>query len=251
MRLTLALVFAAIAWAQPYDLVLAGGHVVDPKNGIDAIRDVAIANGKIARVAASIPASEAKQRVDVSGLYVAPGLIDIHVHVFPRPGLAGVERDSSVNPDAFSFRSGVTTVVDAGTAGLKTFPEFRKQVIDRARTRVLAMLNIVAAGMGTGQEDDPKQLDVAGAVAMAQANNDVIVGYKSAHYGGEGWESINAAVAAGRKADLPVMVDFGYLNQTRNLPTLWATSYARAISIRTVSPAIARNCSNPARSTRP
>jgi dihydroorotase len=214
------LLAATLAAQQNYDLVLKGGHVIDPKNRVNAVMDVAIAGGKIARVAADIPAAQAKQTVNAKGLYVTPGLIDIHVHVYPRPALPGVNRDSSVQPDAFSFRSGVTTMVDAGTTGVKTFPDFRRQVIDRAQTRVLALLNIVAAGMGTGQEDDPGQLDANAAAAMAKANRDVIVGFKSAHYAGPGWESVEKAVAAGKMADMPVMIDFGYLNKIRSLNTL-------------------------------
>jgi dihydroorotase len=221
VRAAIALLFAAVLCAQPqYDIVIKGGHVIDPKNNINALRDVAVAGGKIAAVAANIPAASGKSTVDAKGLYVTPGLIDMHVHVYPRPGLPGLERDSSVQPDAFSFRSGVTTMVDAGTTGLKTFPDFRRQVIDRARTRVLAFLNIVAAGMGTGQEDDPGQLDAAGAAQMAQQHKGVIVGFKSAHYGGPGWESVEKAVDAGGRTRLPVMIDFGYLNAVRNIGTL-------------------------------
>ncbi|MBK5293096.1 MAG: amidohydrolase/deacetylase family metallohydrolase [Acidobacteriia bacterium] len=218
--LLLIIFTAALAAPQPIDLLLKGGHVIDPKNQISGIMDVAIAGGKITAVGAFIPRTPPKKTVDAKGLYIVPGLIDIHVHVYPRPGLAGVERDSSVQPDAFSFRSGVTTVVDAGTTGVKTFPAFRKQVIDRAQTRVLALLNIVAAGMGTGLEDDPKQLDAEAAARMAQANPGVIVGFKSAHYGGPGWESVEKAVEAGKRTDLPVMIDFGYLNKVRNINTL-------------------------------
>jgi dihydroorotase len=221
MRGLLAVVaFAVVAAAQPYDLLLKGGHVIDPKNKINSVMDVAVAKGKIARVAANIPASESRRVADVKGLYVTPGLIDIHVHVFPRPGLQGVESDSSVAIDGFSFRSGVTTVVDAGTTGVKTFPTFRDQVIKRARTRVLALLNIAASGMGTGHEDDLDGLDAEGVARMAMENKDVVVGFKSAHFGGPGWESVEKAVAASRKTNMPVMVDFGYLNAIRNLPTL-------------------------------
>jgi dihydroorotase len=156
----------------------------------------------------------------VQGLFVTPGLIDIHVHVFPRPENKSVQRDSNVQADAHTFRSGVTTVVDAGTAGWRNFPEFRSRVVDRAQTRVLALLNISAGGMGTGTEDNVADLDVEGAVRTAKANADVVVGFKSAHFGGPGWESIEAAVKAGKEADIPVMVDFGFLNTVRNLPTL-------------------------------
>ncbi len=219
-RLLTALVLAQTLTAQTYDLLLKGGHLIDPKNGINAVRDIAITEGKIAKVDSNISADQARRTVNVRGLYVTPGLIDIHVHVFPRPAMPDVERDSSVPADAFSFRSGVTTVVDAGTTGVKTFPAFKKQVIEKAQTRVLALLNIVSAGMGTGKEDDPKQLDAEAAAKMAKENPGVIVGFKSAHYGGPGWESVEKAVAAGKLASLPVMIDFGYLNKVRSLNTL-------------------------------
>ena len=218
--LTILTLSPALLGQLKYDLLLQGGHVIDAKNQINGLRDVAIAGGKIARVAANIPAPEARRVVPVHGLIVTPGLIDIHVHVFPRPENKTVRRDSNVQADAHTFRSGVTTVVDAGTAGWRNFPEFRSRVVDRAQTRVLALLNISAGGMGTGTEDNLADLDVEGAVRTAKASRDVIVGFKSAHFGGPGWESIEAAVKAGKETDLPVMVDFGYLNAVRNLPTL-------------------------------
>jgi dihydroorotase len=218
--LTILTLSPALLGQIKYDLLLQGGHVIDAKNQINGLRDVAIAGGKIARVAANIPASEARRVVPVHGLIVTPGLIDIHVHVFPRPENKAVRRDSNVQADAHTFRSGVTTVVDAGTAGWRNFSEFRSRVVDRAQTRVLALLNISAGGMGTGTEDNLAGLDVEGAVRTAKANADVIVGFKSAHFGGPGWESIEAAVKAGNETDLPVMVDFGYLNAVRNLPAL-------------------------------
>ena len=220
MRLLIFVVCGLSAWAQQYDLVLKGGQVIDPKNQINARMDVAVANGRIARVAADIPASESKKTVDVAGLVVTPGLIDIHVHVYPRPEEKSIARDSSVLADAHTFRSGVTTVVDAGTSGWRTFPDFKARVIDKAQTRVLALLNISGAGMGTGKEDELVELDAEAAARTAKANRGVVVGFKSAHFAGPGWESIEAAVKAGKDADMPVMVDFGYLNQIRSLPTL-------------------------------
>jgi dihydroorotase len=203
-----------------YDLLLKGGRVIDPKNTVDAVMDVAILDGKVARVAANIPAAQARRTADVSGLIVTPGLIDIHVHVYPRPENKAVTSDSNVQADAHSFRSGVTTVVDAGTAGWRNFPDFRTRVIDKARTRVLALLNISGSGMGIGKEDDLAELDAEAAARIAKANSDVIVGFKSAHFAGPGWESVNAAIKAGTEADIPVMVDFGYMNQVRNISTL-------------------------------
>ena len=204
--------------AQPrYDLLLKGGHVIDPKNNINGVMDVAVAAGKIALIAPNISAVEAKQPVDVAGLYVTPGLIDIHVHVYVWQDLKG----EGVQPDAFSFRSGVTTMVDAGSSGWRTFPDFKSRVIDRAKTRVLAFLNIVGAGMGTGHEDDPAEMDPQAAAKMAKANPDVIVGFKSAHYIGPGWEAEEGAVKAGELTGLPVMVDFGRVNAKRNINALF------------------------------
>ncbi len=198
-----------------------GGHVIDPKNGLNAPRDVAIAAGKIARVATGIPPSHARRVADVSGLYVVPGLIDIHVHVYAGTGVKGViAGDQSVYPDGFSFRSGVTTMVDAGSAGWRNFLDFRQRVVERARTRVLAFLNIAAGGMGPEGEDDPKLLDAEAAAKTAREHRDLIVGFKTAHYAGPGWLSIDRVVQAGKLADLPVMVDFGYLDAQRNLKTL-------------------------------
>lgn len=221
MNLTFSLfAYAAVLSGQTYDLLLKGGRVIDPKNRINSQMDVAIANGRIARVAAGIPAAEARRVIQVDGLAVTPGLIDIHVHVYPRPENKAVAQDSNVQADAHTFHSGVTTVVDAGTSGWRNFPEFRARVIDRARTRVLALLNISGAGMGTGKEDELSELDAEAAANAAKANREVVVGFKSAHFGGPGWESVEAAVKAGKQADMPVMVDFGYMNQIRNLPTL-------------------------------
>ena len=206
--------------AQPapkYELLLKGGHVIDPKNHIDRVMDVAIDRGKVARVAAAIPSSEAASTVDVAGFYVTPGLIDIHVHVYlwREPG------GEAVQPDAFSFRSGVTTMVDAGSAGTRTFDDFRDRIIRHSKTRVLAFLNIAAAGMGTGKEDEIAGLDADAAARTAKANPDIIVGFKSAHYAGPGWESVGNAVKAGELTGLPVMVDFGRVNSVRNLNTLF------------------------------
>lgn len=205
--------------AQTYDLLLKGGRVLDPKNNINAVMDVAIDGGKIAKVAANIPASDAKRVANVAGLTVTPGLIDIHVHVYPRPENKTFT-DSNVLADSHTFRSGVTTVVDAGTSGWRNFPDFRDRAISKAQTRILALLNISGAGMGTGREDELTELDPAAAAKAAKANRDVVVGFKSAHFGGPGWESVEAAVKAGREADMPVMIDFGYMNGVRNLPTL-------------------------------
>ncbi len=212
-----ALFLGALAAQTPYDLLLKNGHVIDPKNNIDRVEDVAISNGKIARVAPNIAAGEAKNTVDVSGLYVTPGLIDIHTHLYiwQEPGGEGVQ------PDAHSFRSGVTTMVDAGSSGADNFADFRRRIIQPAKTRVLAFLNIVHAGMLTGHENEPDQMDAELAARVAKANPDIIVGFKTAHYAGPGWYAVDGAVKAGNLTGLPVMVDFGQVTATRNINALF------------------------------
>ena len=218
------LFFLTFAWAvepQPvYDLVLKGGHVIDAKNKVSRVMDVAIAGGKIARLAADISAAEARRVADVRGLYVSPGLIDIHAHLYNRPGNPPPKRNQSVQPDAFSFRAGITTMLDAGTSGWRDFPNFNEIVIARSQTRVLAWLNIVAAGMGMGNENDPAEMDADGAARMAKKYPEVIVGFKTAHYDGPGWSAVDNLVKAGKLADLPVMVDFGRVTAERTLRTL-------------------------------
>ena len=200
-----------------YDLLLKGGHVIDARNGIDGVMDVAVTDGKIAAVRAGIDPGTAKQVVDVGGLYVTPGLIDIHVHVFATTGVRGAwAGDSSVLPDGFSFRTGVTTMVDAGSSGWRNFEDFRRTVIDRASTRVLAMLNIAGLGMLTDvPEQNVHDMDAKATAEMAGRHRDVVVGIKSAHYQGPEWVSVDRAVEAGRAAGVPVMVDFGYFREER------------------------------------
>lgn len=211
-----------LAYAQPYDLLIRGGRVIDPKNSLDAVADVALAGGKIARVAPSIPAAEAKRVIDAAGLVVVPGLIDIHVHLYPGKGGKGAYSDLGVPPDAFSFRSGVTTMVDAGTAGWRNFADFRQRVIDRAQTRVLAFVNIYGPGMGDWPETDPAEMQPESAAEVARQNPGIVVGFKTAHYSGPGWPSVEAAVKAGELALLPVMVDFGWLDDPqRNIQRLF------------------------------
>ena len=199
------------AWAQEYTVLVKGGHVIDPKNNRDGVMDVAIADGKIARVAPNIPESNAKMTVNARGLYVTPGLVDLHVHVYAGTGEAdSFAGDSSIYPDGYAVRSGVTTVVDAGSSGWKNFPDFKSRVIDRAMTRVLAMLNIVGSGMGGGEtEQNTDDMDAAATAKVAKQYPGIIVGVKSAHYRPANWISVDRAVEAGRLAGIPMMVDFG------------------------------------------
>lgn len=201
------------AQAQRYDLVIKGGHVIDPKNQIDAPMDVAIAGGKIAQVATEIPSAQARQVVSATGFYVTPGLVDIHAHVF-----YGTQLDSdygggysSVPPDGFTFRSGVTTVVDAGGSGWRNFLEFKDQVIDRVKTRVLALLNIVGSGMRGGPiEQNLGDMDPKLTAMRIKEYREILAGVKTAHYEGPEWDPVDRAVEAGRLANVPIMVDFGH-----------------------------------------
>ncbi|HEY4078880.1 MAG TPA: amidohydrolase/deacetylase family metallohydrolase [Rhizomicrobium sp.] len=213
---------AATASAQPlpaYDLLLRGGHVIDAKNGIDAVMDVAIKDGHIARVALGLSPREAIKTIDVRGLYVTPGLIDLHVHVYNGTGERGsYAGDLSVPPDGFTLRNGVTTVVDAGSSGWRNFADFKDRIIDRSQTRVLAMLNIVGNGMRGGKwEQDTADMDGEVTAATALRYPGVIVGIKTAHFNGPEWTPVEQAVIAGTKAGLPVMVDFGADRPTRPL----------------------------------
>jgi dihydroorotase len=202
----------ALASAQTqYDLLIQGGHVIDAKNHISAIRDVAIRDGKIAAVEEHIDPSTALKTVEAKGLYVTPGLVDIHVHVYASTGeRSSYAGDNSVFPDGFTFRVGVTTVADAGCAGYRNFEDFKEHVIDRSKTRVLAFLNIVGAGMrGPKYEDNLADMEPQPAAEMAKRHPGLIVGIKTAHYSGPEWTPVEHAVEAGKLANIPVMVDFG------------------------------------------
>jgi dihydroorotase len=223
MKVLFALaLMASPALAQPlpaYDLLLRGGHVIDAANHVDATMDVAIKDGRIAAVAPQLKPADAIKTVDVRGLYVMPGLIDLHVHVYNGTGERGsYAGDLSVPPDGFTFRNGVTTVVDAGSSGWRNFEDFKDRIIDRSKTRVLAMINIVGAGMrGNAYEQNAADMDGAATAALAQRYPGVIVGIKTAHFNGPEWTPVEQAVIAGTKAGLPVMVDFGADRPTRPL----------------------------------
>jgi len=218
LRLLIIFLTCTTVWAQPrYDLLLKGGHLIDARNGIDAVRDVAIANGRIAAVAPDIPASQARRAVDVHSLYVTPGLVDMHVHVFAATMDREYTGEWAVRPDGFTFRSGVTTVVDAGCSGWRNFEEFKRLVIDRVQTRVLAMLNIVGKGMAgrADIEQDVTDMDPERTADMAKRHSDVVVGVKIAHYAGPDWGPVEKAVKAGTLANIPVMVDFATFRPER------------------------------------
>ena len=212
MRHLLLLIIPLCAFGQPeFDLLLKGGHVIDGKNNLSAVRDLAIADGKIALVAASINPARALKTVNVRGLYVTPGLVDIHAHVYTETGeRRSYAGDLSIPPDGFTFRNGVTTVADAGSSGWRNFEDFKDRIIDRSRTRVLAFLNIVGNGMRGGKyEQDLTDMEAKPTAEMAQKYKGLIVGIKSAHFAGPEWKPYEQAVEAGTAAQIPVMIDFG------------------------------------------
>jgi dihydroorotase len=211
------LLAASASHAQQHDLLFKGAHVIDPKNNVNGVMDVAIRAGAVSAVAAGIPASQAVKTIDAAGLYLTPGLVDIHAHVYagPRAGTTNGGQ-SSFFPDHLSFRTGVTTMVDPGSTGWRDFPDFRRTVIDRARTRVLAMINIAGTGILAYElEQNVNDLVPEQAARVAKEHKDVVVGIKSAHWWAANFLSVERAVAAGKLANIPVMVDFGYFLKER------------------------------------
>jgi dihydroorotase len=222
-RLIILLSLAATAHArEQFDLLLKGGHVIDPRNNINELRDVAIRDRKIAAVAASIDPATAYKTVDVKGLYVTPGLVDIHVHIFASTG----ERNSyagerSVYPDEMTLRCGVTSVADAGSSGWRNFPVFQETIIARSRTRIFAFLNIVGNGMrGQRFERDLSDMEPGPTSEMALKHKGIIVGIKTAHYMGPDFAAVERAVEAGKLADIPVVVDFGRVSPQKTFAKL-------------------------------
>lgn len=210
--------------AQKLDVLLKGGHLIDPKNGIDGQMDVGISDGRITQVARNIPEKGATRIIDVTGLYVTPGLLDMHGHVFMgnKPGAYIADGATSVMPDGFTFRSGVTTIVDAGSSGWRNFPLFKSQTIDKAKTRVLAFLNITGNGMVSRYEEQ-NLMDmnpVMTALMIKKLYPDILVGIKASHYWGE-FENVDLAVEAGNLAGVPVMVDFGEHDPPNSIESLF------------------------------
>lgn len=212
------------AMAQSYDIVIKGGHVIDPKNNIDEIMDIAINKGSIILVSKNIDPKEGIQVVDAKGMYVTPGLIDIHTHDFygTEPDHQYEDGNLGISPDGFTFRNGVTTVVDAGSSGWRTFPIFKAQTIDISQTRVLALLNIVGEGMRGTYEQNLNDMDPKMTALVAQKYKNIVVGIKLAHYSGHDWAPTDRAVEAGTLAGgIPVMIDFGGSNPPLSIEELF------------------------------
>jgi dihydroorotase len=210
--LVLFTVLSAQTTQVKYDLLIKGGKLIDPKNNINAEMDVALKDGKVASVGKDIPASEAKQVINAKGLLVTPGLIDIHGHVFhgTQPDHYLSDGFTALPPDGFTFRVGVTTIVDCGGAGWKNFSTFKKNVIDQSKTRVLSFLNIVGEGMRGGNfEQDINDMNSQLSANAALQNKEYVVGFKLAHFSGYNWTPTERVVEAGKLANMPVIIDFG------------------------------------------
>lgn len=213
-----------VSSGETYDLLIKGGRVIDPSQGLDAFRDVAIAGGKIARLETDLPAGMAREVINAASKIVTPGLIDLHTHVLPYVGAYGIE------PDRYCLHRGVTTVIDAGTPGAFSFPAFRKFVIERASTRIKSLLHVVSIGMIAGSTPNMGELedlrycvpDIA--VETAIKNRDLIVGFKirfsKMYTGGNDYEGMKRAREAADKAHLPLMIHIG--GSYTSLPKLLA-----------------------------
>ncbi len=247
---------------KPYAYIIKGGHVIDPKNNINEVMDVAVTagtraqsarpaiparpaegnrparpaipareavagiEGKVARVAKNIPADQADRIIDAKGLYVTPGLIDLHVHFFWGHEGSYLKNAATALPaDGFTFRTGVTTVVDAGCTGWRDFELYKKQTIDASQTRVLAMLNIVGTGMDGRGENNIDEMDPVKTAEMAKKYPKDIVGVKLAHFDGRTWVPTDRALEAGRLANIPIMVDFGSANPYLPLDSLFNVKF--------------------------
>ncbi len=208
-----------------YDLLLQQGRVIDPKSNLDRIADVGIKDGKIVEVAQHLRPVDALKTIHAEGYLVMPGIIDLHGHLYASAKDApSYAQDISLYPDPFTLRNGVTTIVDAGSSGWKNFDDFKVRVIDKSKTRVLAMINIVGEGMrGSDYENDLNDMDGGATGAFAKKHPGLIVGIKCAHFTGPEWKPYDEAVVAGNLAGIPVMVDYGARRVERPISQLFAT----------------------------
>jgi dihydroorotase len=195
---------AAAGDAATVELAVVGGRVLDPVAGIDEVATVAFAGGRIVSIG---PETVARSTIDATGLLVVPGLVDVHVHVYPGVSHYGLE------PDPHCLARGVTTAADTGSAGAQTFADFRRHVIDRAKTRVLAFLNIADQGMISplvGELEDLRWASPDRAVACAEEHRDVVVGVKvrlgRPVVGADPEPALRAAREAADRLELPLMV---------------------------------------------
>ena len=216
----------------PYDLLLQNGHVIDAKNGIDRVMDVAIKNGKIAAVGEHLNPKQAAKTIDVSGYYVTPGLIDINTHDYASTAMWRTYINNfSIWPDSFTFRNGVTTVVDAGSSGWRNFEDFKEHIIDRERTRILAFLNVVGDGLQPPTaKDDLADMSGTAAGLMAERYPGFIVGIMTSGVRSPSSDPVmlpyQQAIKAATMANVPVMIDYNPTNIHRPVGAL-LTHYLR------------------------
>ena len=211
------------SFGQNYDLVIKNGHIIDKKNNIDFIGDIGISNGIIKYVGEELPINSSRKIINAESLIVVPGLIDIHSHNFHGtiPNRYLSNSFSALPPDGFSFRSGITTIVDVGGAGWKNFEVFKEQVIEKSKTRVLAFLNIIGLGMQGGEiEQNIDDMDAMLTAEMVNKYPEHIVGIKLAHFNGYNWIPVDKVTKAGELSDRPVMIDFGGSNPLMPLDSL-------------------------------
>ena len=212
-----------LSHGQNYDLVIKNGHIIDKKNNIDFIGDIGISNGIVKYVGKALPNNSSRKIINAESLIVVPGLIDIHSHNFHGtiPNRYLSNSFSALPPDGFSFRSGITTIVDVGGAGWKNFEVFKEQVIEKSKTRVLAFLNIIGLGMQGGEiEQNIDDMDAMLTAEMANKYPEHIVGIKLAHFNGYNWIPVDKVTKAGELSDRPVMIDFGGSNPLMPLDSL-------------------------------
>lgn len=207
--LAVALLFpATLVGGQDIDLLIANGHVIDPRNNFDSPADIAIADGKILEVAAGIKKERARKVIDATGLYVSPGFIDLHTHVFVGSNAGFANGINSIAPDDFAPRAGVTTVVDAGTSGWRNFPLFKEQVIDKSKTRILAFLSIAGLGLsGKAAQENPEDMNPDSAYAILKKYPETIVGVKIGHYEGSDWMPFDRALEVAERSGVPMFVE--------------------------------------------
>ena len=211
------------SFGQNYDLVIKNGHIIDKKNNIDFVGDIGISNGIIKYVGKTLPNNSSRKIINAESLIVVPGLIDIHSHNFHGtiPNRYLSNSFSALPPDGFSFRSGITTIVDVGGAGWKNFEVFKEQVIEKSKTRVLAFLNIIGLGMQGGEiEQNIDDMDAMLTAEMVNKYPEYIVGIKLAHFNGYNWIPVDKVTKAGELSDRPVMIDFGGSNPLMPLDSL-------------------------------
>ena len=211
------------SYGQNYELVIKNGHIIDKKNNIDFIGDIGISNGIIKYVGEELPINSSRKIINAENLIVVPGLIDIHSHNFHGtiPNRYLSNSFSALPPDGFSFRSGITTIVDVGGAGWKNFDVFKEQVIEKSKTRVLAFLNIIGLGMQGGEiEQNIDDMDAMLTAEMVNKYPEHIVGIKLAHFNGYNWIPVDRVIKAGELSDRPVMIDFGGSNPLMPLDSL-------------------------------